>query len=59
MRGIAEATNTSKDTVTRELARVSNETPETIIGRDGKTYAASRPLPTVVDAEIVDDGPSV
>lgn len=62
-RGIASATELSKDTVARRISRagVSNETPARTVGIDGKTYPTTAPRPTcpasvdVVDAEIVDE----
>lgn len=42
VRAIASATGISKDTVSRSLAGVSNETPA-ITGTDGKTYAPTQP----------------
>lgn len=45
LRQIAEATNTPLKTVHRTLQGVSYDTPETINGKDGKTYPATRPDP--------------
>lgn len=47
LRAIAGALGTSKDTVARDLddSGVSDETPDEVVGLDGKSYPASRPKP--------------
>src|SRR5262245_47169822 len=44
VRTIAEATGVPKSTVARDLSQAGQPKPETVTGRDGKTYQASKPV---------------
>lgn len=50
MRAIAEATDTSRGTVARELAGVPEGTPGLTLGADGKHYPSSQPAKSDADA---------
>lgn len=58
LRAIATATGLSKDTVQRELAGVSNETPALITGVDGVAQPATKP-PRPASEPVGDDGGDV
>lgn len=51
LRAIAGALGVSKDTVARDFAGVSHETPETVLGADGKRYPAQRAAERIAEAE--------
>lgn len=51
-RAIGAALGVSKDTVGRDLAGVSSETPDEITGADGKSYASTKPRPAAVPPEV-------
>lgn len=52
LRAISSATGISAATAMRD-SRVSDETPAVIIGMDGGTYAATRPVPEQSDADLL------
>lgn len=45
-RAIADATGTSKNTITNDLSQIGTPEPEAVTGLDGKGYAASKPAVT-------------
>jgi hypothetical protein len=55
-RAIGSTVGVSAATVNRDLAGVSDETPDAVTGLDGKRHAATRPQP--VRRAVVKDGPA-
>lgn len=53
LRAIAEATGSSPSTVKRDTAGVSPDASERVIGKDGKTYLATRPAPVINYPEAI------
>lgn len=56
LRRITEVTGASPQTVMRDTAGVPDGTPDETVGRDGKTYPASRPQPTPPPVKSFDPG---
>ncbi|MGV9891703.1 hypothetical protein [Streptomyces sp. NPDC003395] len=52
LRAISSATGTSPATVMRD-SRVSDETPDVVVGTDGGTYAATRPARERTDIDLL------
>ena len=49
---IGEASGVGKTTVQRELSGVPNGTPETVKGKDGKEYPATKPKTQILDSYL-------